>query len=267
MKRKLDLLINGWYNLQTGREFTSTAKVALALSSYDSCCLPKLSRLIEGKEKMTKILLIDDHAIVRRGLRNEIEEHLGQMHFGEAESVSEARTALESDIPWDLALLDIGLGKESGLDVLEEFALSIKRTRFLVVTHFPGQEMGVKAMQLGAFGYVCKTDPPDQIIQAIKQVLAGKKYVPDSIIMQLVTESGRLQSQDLPHERLSRRELQLMKLLAHGESQKEAAAVMGLNIKTVGTYHTGILRKTGLASDVDIAHYALRHNLILAPAA
>ena len=216
---------------------------------------------------MTRILLIDDHAIVRRGLRNEIEEHLGQMHFGEAESVSEARTALESDIPWDLAVLDIGFRKENGLDVLEEFALSIKRTRFLVVTHFPGQEMGVRAMQLGAFGYVCKTDPPDQIIHAIKQVLAGKMYVPDSITMQLVTEMGRPRSQNLPHERLSRRELQLMKLLAHGESQKEAADVMGLNIKTVGTYHTRILQKTGLDSDVDIAHYAMRHNLIvLAPA-
>ena len=84
---------------------------------------------------------------------------------------------------------------------------------------------------------------------------------------QLVVEIGRPQPQDLPHERLSRRELQLMKLIAQGKSQKEAADVMGLNIKTIGTYHTRILLKTRLASDVDVAHYALRHNLMVPAAA
>jgi DNA-binding NarL/FixJ family response regulator len=229
--------------------------------------VPKLAESTNGEiEKMKRILLIDDHAIVRRGLRNEIEENLGKMHFGEAESVSEARTALESDIPWDLALLDIGLQKENGLELLGEF-VRIEPPRFLVFTHFPAQELGLKAMQLGAYGYVAKTDPPDQIILAIKQVLAGKKYITDSMATQLVLEIGRPQPQDLPHERLSRRELQLMKLIAQGKSQKEAADVMGLNIKTIGTYHTRILLKTRLASDVDVAHYALRHSLIVPAAA
>ena len=127
------------------------------------------------------------------------------MHFGEAESVSEARTALESDIPWDLSLLDIGLQKENGLTA--ERICPDRISKVLGRHPFPCPRVGVKAMQLRRYGYVSKTDPPDQIILAIKQVLAGKKHITDSMATQLVAEIGRPQPQDLPHERLSRREL------------------------------------------------------------
>jgi len=210
---------------------------------------------------MKRILIVDDHAIVRRGIQNEIEEHLGNMHFGEASNVKEARTVLKADTRWDLVLLDIGLEKQSGLDLLEELDFLTSSISFLIVSHFPAQELGVRAMQLGARGYFCKTDPPEKLILAIKQVLDGKKYITENLAMALAAEVCR--KTGLPHELLSRRELELLKLLAHGKSQKEAAEHMGLNIKTVSTYHVRLMQKMKLNTDVDLTRYALRHNLVL----
>ncbi len=215
------------------------------------------------QQGLRSMLIVDDHAMIRRGFRNAIEEQLGKMHFKEVGSLEEARAALKSG-DWNLVILDLNLQGGSGLELLEEFG-GLDFTRFLVVTQYSDDEYAAKAIQLGACGYICKTASPDEMIGAVQKVLNGGKYITDDVVFLLVNEIKRKDPTDstVPrHERLTTRELELLKMLAVGKSQKEIAHEINLSVKTVSTYHRNLLRKMRVQSDAVLAGYAIHYKLV-----
>jgi len=173
--------------------------------------------------KMKRILIVDDHAIVRRGIQNEIEEHLGNMHFGEASNVKEARTVLKADTRWDLVLLDIGLEKQSGLDLLEELDFLTSTHKFFDCEPLPCSRVGGQGDAVGCAGVFLQNRSSRKTYSGDQAGAGRQKYITENLAMALAAEVCR--KTGLPHELLSRRELELLKLLAHGKSQKEAASI------------------------------------------
>ena len=206
-----------------------------------------------------KILIADDHEILRHGLRDILSARFGKVTMGEARNAGEAiQLLIQQD--WDLALVDISMPGRSGLEVLEEARRLRPKLPVLVLTSYPEEQFAVRAFKLGAAGYITKHEASEQLITAVKRVLAGGKYVTASLAEKLAASLGSPDEQ--PHEALSQRELQVLRLVAVGKSVKEIAAELALSEKTVATYRTRITEKTGLATNVDIARYALKQGLV-----
>jgi two-component system, NarL family, invasion response regulator UvrY len=209
---------------------------------------------------MKRILIADDHAIVRKGLRETIEEELGQVVLGEAQNGQEVLDLVRKQ-KWDLVLLDIGMEGRSGLEVMEEIRHVQPKLPILVLSMYPEGEFGVRALRQGAAGYLNKQTAPEELVGAIIKVLAGGRYISAALAEKLAADMQR-ETQKLPHELLSNRELEVMRLVATGKSLKEIAADLSLSVKTVGTYHTRLLEKMNLHSDVDLTRYALLNKLV-----
>jgi two-component system, NarL family, invasion response regulator UvrY len=209
---------------------------------------------------MKRILIADDHAILRKGLKETLEEELGQTTFGEA---ANGREVLEQvwKQPWDLLLLDIGMEGRSGLEVLEEIRSACPKLPVLILSMYPEAEFAVRALRQGAVGYINKQSAPEELVVAVKKVLSGGRYVSAALAEQLATEVRGDTAKAL-HDSLSNRELQVMRLIATGKSLKEIADELAISVKTVGTYHTRLLQKLGMKSDVDITRYALLNKLV-----
>jgi DNA-binding NarL/FixJ family response regulator len=209
---------------------------------------------------MTRVLIADDHEILRHGLRDILTARLGQVAVGEARNAGEAIQLLIQE-EWDLVLLDINMPGRSGLEVLEEARRLRPRTPVLILTSYPEEQWAVRAFRLGAAGYLTKHEASEQLITAVKRVLAGGKYVTASLAERLPSSLGEADER-APHEALSQRELQVLRLIAVGRTMKEVAGELALSEKTVATYRTRITEKTGLKSNVDIARYALKQGLV-----
>lgn len=209
---------------------------------------------------MKHILIIDDHAILRKGLKETIEEEVCKAVFGEADNAAAALELVRKS-SWDLALLDIGLEGRGGLDVLEEIKASHPKLPVLILSMYPEAEFGVRALKLGAAGYLNKQSAPEELVHAVSSVLAGGRYITPALANQLAAEMQR-ESEKLPHERLSNRELEVLRLIATGHSLKTIADTLHLSVKTVGTYHTRLLEKMELQSDVQLTRYALLNKLV-----
>jgi DNA-binding NarL/FixJ family response regulator len=209
---------------------------------------------------MKRILIADDHAIVRKGLRETIEEELGHVVMGEAQNGQQVLELVRKQ-KWDLVLLDIGMEGRSGLEVMQEIRHIQPELPILVLSMYPEGEFGVRALRLGAAGYLNKQTAPEELVGAIIKVLAGGRYISAALAEKLAADMQR-ETQKLPHELLSNRELEVMRLVATGKSLKEIAADLSLSVKTVGTYHTRLLEKMNLHSDVDLTRYALLNKLV-----
>jgi DNA-binding NarL/FixJ family response regulator len=209
---------------------------------------------------MKRILIADDHAIVRKGLKETLEEELGQVAFGEAQNGAQVLDQVRTQ-KWDLVLLDIGMEGRSGLEVLEELREAQPKVPVLMLSMYPESEFAVRALRQGAVGYVNKQAAPEELVAAITKVLAGGRYISSKVAEKLAAEMDRA-AQKPPHELLSNRELQVMRLVATGKSLKEIAAELSLSVKTVGTYHTRIFQKMNLHSDVELTRYALLNKLV-----
>jgi DNA-binding NarL/FixJ family response regulator len=209
---------------------------------------------------MTRVLIADDHEIVRDGLRDILTTRLGKVSVSEAKDAGEAINLLIKE-DWDLVLLDINMPGRSGLEVLEEAKRLRPKTPVLVLTAYPEEQFAVRAFKLGASGYINKQSVSDELITAVKRVLAGGKYVTASLAERLASRLGAT-GDEAPHEALSNRELQVLRLVAVGKSMKDAADEMALSEKTVATYRARISEKTGLKTNVEIARYALKHGLV-----
>jgi DNA-binding NarL/FixJ family response regulator len=209
---------------------------------------------------MIRVLIVDDHDLVRRGLRHLLAAHLSNLTIGEA---PDATTAIDQLIgeEWHLVLLDLELPGRSGLEVLEESRRLQPKTPVLVLTAHPEEQFAVRAFKLGAAGYVTKQGEAGQLIIAVQRVLAGGKYVSAELAERLATDLGSTAAGPL-HETLSSRELQVLRLVAIGKTMKEIARDLALSEKTVATYRTRITEKTGLRTGVEIARYALQHRLV-----
>jgi DNA-binding NarL/FixJ family response regulator len=210
---------------------------------------------------MTSILIVDDHEILRHGLRDLLSSRLdGEVKLGEAGNARDAIRLLMPDT-WDLVLLDINMPKGSGLEVLEEITRLRLRTRALVLTTYPEEQFALRAFKMGAAGYLTKQSVADELIRAVQRILAGGKYVTVSLAERLASSLGA-PDQATPHEALSHRELQVFRLIAVGKTTKEIADELALSEKTVATYRTRIADKAGLKTSVEIARYAIKNGLV-----
>jgi len=209
---------------------------------------------------MYQVLITDDHEIVRKGLKETLQEELGQVAFGEAASGAEALQQVRTR-KWDLVLLDIGLEDRSGLEVLKEIRELCPKLPVLILSMYPESQFAVSALKYGAAGYINKQSAPDELTSAVRKVLAGGRYISPAVAEWLATALQKTEV-EFPHQALSARELEIMRLLAAGKSLKEIATALSISVKMVGTYHGRLLEKMGMRSDAEITRYALLHKLV-----
>ncbi len=209
---------------------------------------------------MPKILLADDHSVVRHGLIQILREAIVRSSFGEAETGQEALDLVRREA-WDVAILDISLPDQSGLEVLKEIRLAAPGLPVLILSMYSEDQFAVRALRAGAAGYVTKRRASEEIVAAVRRVLAGRRYVTDSISERLAVEVGR-DSEEPPHERLSDREYQVFGLLALGHTVKAIASQLKVSAQTVSTHRSRILDKMGARSNADLTGYALREHLL-----
>ncbi len=207
-----------------------------------------------------KILLVDDHEIVRRGLKDILTEEFPKAVFGEANTVPQARELIVQK-EWDLVLLDINLPGGSGLDLLLELRQLRPQAAVLVLSSYPEEEFALRSFKLGAAGYLTKASVADEMLTAVKKVLNGGKYVSAALAENIATALGKGMDQEL-HETLSARELEVLRLVATGRTIKEIAAELSLSEKTIGTYRSRISEKLGVSTNVELTRYALKHRLV-----
>jgi two-component system invasion response regulator UvrY len=209
---------------------------------------------------MKRILIIDDHEIVRDGLKNILNEQLKDTIFGEASTPPEAHAlAIEQD--WDVAVLDLSLGGRSGLEVLKELKQIRPRLPVLILSMHSEEQYARRAFKAGAGGYITKDSPRAELIKAINKVAEGGRYVSPALAEELVLDLER-GSDRPPHETLSNREFEVMRLIASGKTVGEIAVLLSLSDKTIGTYRTRILDKLGMKSNAELTHYAIKGGLI-----
>ena len=207
-----------------------------------------------------KILLVDDHVIVRQGLKQILADEYPAARFCEAGTVSEALQQVRKE-PWDIMLLDLTLPGRGGLDALGEFKEAQPRLPILVLSMHPEADFAVRVLKAGASGYLTKQSAAEELLGAIKKALAGGRYVTASLAERLAADLAGHSAVN-PHEDLSPREYQTLLLLAGGKSVKEIGATIGISGKTVSTYRARILEKLRLKSNVELARYAIQHRLI-----
>lgn len=209
---------------------------------------------------MKRILVADDHAILRKGLKETIEEELGKVVFGEAANNQEVLEKIWNE-EWDLVMLDLNMEQRSGLEVLAEIRKSRPKLPVLILSMYPVEEFGVRALKLGASGYLNKQSAPEELVTAMRSVLAGGRYISAALADRLAADL-QLDAHTPLHKTLSTREYQVMLMIAGGKTLKEIAAELSLSAKTVGTYHTRILAKMGMKNDIQITRYALLNKLV-----
>ncbi|HNS79956.1 MAG TPA: response regulator transcription factor [Kiritimatiellia bacterium] len=207
-----------------------------------------------------RILIVEDHPILCRGLRDILSEEFPDAVFGEAD---ESRSALQAfrRQPWDVVLLDINIPGRDGLSLLDDVRRIRPAARVLVVSAYPEEEFAVRALKLGAAGYLGKNEAPEKLVEAVNKILGGGTYVNAILAEKLVTVLTASSDARLPHETLSARELQVLRLIADGKTAKKIAEELSLSEKTIATYRARIAEKTGLSTNVQLTRYAFQHNL------
>jgi len=209
---------------------------------------------------MTRILIADDHELLRRGLKGILTEAFPKVVTGEAADAPQTMAAMEKG-PWDIVLVDINMPGRNGLEILQDLKRLYPRVPVVVLSAFPEKDYAIRAFKLGASGYVSKQSASSDLLAAIRKALAGGRYVTPTLAEALAaTLAGDTSS--APHEQLSNRELQVLRMVAAGESLKEIAGELSLSEKTIGTYRTRISRKLGLGTNVELARYALQNKLV-----
>ena len=209
---------------------------------------------------MIRVLIADDHAIVRQGLRQILAETKDMVVAGEAETAHEA-LKLVREAEWDVALLDISMPDKSGIDTLKLIRKERPKLPVLMLSMHPEDHYAVRCLKAGASGYLTKQSAPVQLVTAIRQVAAGRKYISPAVAEELANSIGHDVDQPA-HTTLSDREYQTLRLIATGHSLSEIAAKLTLSAKTVSVYRARLLEKLNLKNNADIAHYAVKNNLV-----
>lgn len=209
---------------------------------------------------MRRILIVDDHSVVRRGLQQILEEEFGVVEFGEAGDAQQAMEQIwRSD--WDVVILDLTLPGRSGLEVLRDSRQAKPRMPVLVLSMHPEDQYAVRVLRAGAAGYLTKEAAPDELGKAVRKVLAGRKYVSpalaEELAASLLTDGDRP-----PHELLSDREYEVMLMIASGQSVSDIAATLSLSVNTISTYRARVLKKMGMRNNSELTAYAFKHGLV-----
>jgi DNA-binding NarL/FixJ family response regulator len=210
---------------------------------------------------MIRILIVDDHAILRRGLRALLSDEFHGAALGEA---SNARQALEQlrKGKWDVALLDITLPGKSGLELLKEFKAARPKLPVLILSAHAEDQFAVRVLKAGAGGYLTKESAPEELAKAIRKVLAGGQYVSPALAEKLALRV-RKDITLTPHETLSDREYDVMSRIASGKTVTEIAGELSLSPKTISTYRARVLEKLGVKNSPGIVQYAIRNGLVI----
>lgn len=213
-----------------------------------------------GKAMGPRILIVEDHASTRLGVRQILQEEFPRLQPGEAADGEGALALLETQA-WDLLLLDLSLPGRGGLEVLGEVHRRRPELPVLVYSAHREEELALHVLRAGAAGYLCKERAPEELCQAVRQVLRGGAYFSRQLNQRLLgtAPSG---PGPLPHEELSPREFQVLRLIAAGKSGKAAAAELGLSQKTVSTYRMRLLKKLRLQTTAELIQYAVRERLV-----
>lgn len=209
---------------------------------------------------MIRILVADDHAVVREGVKQILAEVKDMVVKDEAENgANTLEKVMQND--YDLVLLDISMPGRSGLEILEDIKNRRPRLPVLILSMHPEEQYAIRALRAGASGYLTKASAPQELIGAIRKVAGGGKYVTASLAEKLADEL-EIDTEKLPHERLSNREHQVMLMLAEGKSVSDIADELCLSVKTISTYRTRIMAKMGMKKNAELTLYAVRNKLI-----
>jgi two-component system invasion response regulator UvrY len=209
---------------------------------------------------MLKILIIDDHEVVRRGVKTIFDEESSSMVFGEASTAPEALNRI-SEQDWDIVVLDLGLPGRSGLDLLTELKHIRPRLPILILSMHSEEQYARRALKAGASGYITKDSSRTELVKAVKRVVEGGRYVSATLAEQLAVD---LQSGiDRPHhEKLSNREFEILCLIASGKTVGEIANIVSLSDKTISTYRARVLEKMNMKTNAELTHYAIANKLV-----
>jgi two-component system, NarL family, invasion response regulator UvrY len=209
---------------------------------------------------MINVLIADDHALIREGLKKTLSGEPDMSLVGDASNVADLFKQLER-LTVNIVLLDITMPGESGLDALKELRQKYPHIPVLILSFHPEHRFAVRALKAGASGYITKQSATEELVQAIRKIVGGGKYVSSALAEELATELDE-ESGKLPHETLSDREFQVMRLIAAGKKSSEIAEELSVTMSTVNTYRMRIFEKMQMQSNVDLARYALEHGLI-----
>ena len=211
------------------------------------------------KESSIKVLVADDHEIVRQGLKTIISEHSDLSIAGEAENGNQVLKIVKKT-KVDVVLLDFDMPEKNGLDTLVELKALYPKLPVMILSIFPEDHYGTRFLKAGASGYLQKSSATDQLIDAIRKVFNGGKYISSALTDKLVTGLNKDKEQFL-HESLTDREFQVFRLLSTGKKLKEIADELCLSINTISTYRSRILQKMDLKNNADIVRYAINNGL------
>lgn len=212
-------------------------------------------------QRIIKILIVDDHAILRAGVREMLSEEQDLQVVGEAGSAEEALQQLSDGPEVDVVVLDITLPGQSGIDLLKQLRRDRPELAILVLSMHPERSFAVRLMRAGANGYVPKMIVPEELVKAVRAVGSGNRYI-TPIVAELLASEFASEEDGPVHNKLSERELQVFTRIAKGISPAVMANELGLSVKTVSTYRARILEKMNMRSNAEIAAYAVRNQLV-----
>lgn len=207
-----------------------------------------------------RIIVADDHAIIRKGLRQILLEEFPAAFIEEVNDAESAINKIMSD-SWDLIICDLSMPGRSGLEVAEYVKQNFKKLPILILSIHPEEQYAIRALKSGAAGYLSKDSATEELVKAVHQVLHGRKYISSAIAEKLAEEIER-PFDKMPHELLSGREFVVFKLLAAGVPVSDIAAKLSLSITTVSTYRARLITKMNMKSNADLTRYALENSLI-----
>jgi two-component system invasion response regulator UvrY len=210
---------------------------------------------------MIKILVVDDHTIVREGLKKILVDTPDMVVAGEATNGEEVIKKVGNN-DYDLVLLDISLPGRSGLDVLKQLKCTKPKVPILILSIHPEEQYALRSLRAGAAGYLTKQNSSDELIDAIRRVARGRKYITSSLAEKLAFEL-EADIRKLPHEALSDREYQVMCMIGSGKTVKEIAEALSLSVKTISTHRDRILRKMQMENNAQLTYYAIKNALVV----
>ena len=209
---------------------------------------------------MTRILLVDDHPLVRQGIKQVLAGAFHPAHMGEASNAEEGMAEIKST-EWDVLVLDLSLPGMSGLDLLKDLRREHPTLPVLVLSMHSPEQFARRAMNAGASGYLTKDSNPNELVKAVEEVMAGRRYLNPAVIGEMVShlqpEGGQR-----PHEALSDREYQVLRMIASGLTVSQVATRLTLSVKTVSTYRARVLEKMNMKTTAELMHYGIQHGLV-----
>jgi len=209
---------------------------------------------------MIKILIADDHALIREGLKQIVADTTDVVVAGEAKNGQEV-LELISEGEWSVILLDIAMPGRDGIDILKRIKGERPDLPVLILSMYPEEQYAVRALKAGAAGYLTKTSAPDELIVAIRKIFAGGRYVSSSLAEKLAFDL-QIDTDKPLHETLSDREFQVMCMIALGKTVKMIAEELSLSMKTISTYRTRVLGKMGMKTNAELIYYAIKNHLV-----